>query len=155
MKNMIFVSLLTLALVGVRAGSAQQPAETGEAVWALDFVKVKPGMFEQTMTYLDQGWIPTHQMAKEQGVIAGFQRIAEQQQTNGEWDIILMTKFKNQAAYDEREKSFAPIVADVLRDNRARMNGLNKKDLYDIVDTRVLHDFSQAENPHYKLIGKL
>ena len=155
MKKMILVSLLALALVGVRAGSAQQPAEPGEAVWSLDFVKVKPGMFEQTMTYLDQGWIPTHEMAKERGVIAGFRRIAEQQQTNGEWDIILMTEYKNQAAYDEREKSFAPIIAEVLRDNRARVGGLNKKELYDIVDTRVLHDFSQVDNPHFKLIGKL
>ena len=155
MKKVILVSLLVLALVGVRAGSTQQPTEPGEAVWSLDFVKVKPGMFEQTMTYFDLGWLPAHEMAKEQGVIVGFRRVAEQPEGKGEWDIILITEYKNQAAYDEREKSFAPIVAEASRNNRGKMNGLKKKDLYDVVDTRVLRDFSQAENPHYKLIGKL
>lgn len=155
MQKVLLASLLVVTFLGVRGGNAQQPAEPGEAVWSLDFVKVKPGMFEQTMTYLDQGWIPAHEMAKEQGVIVGFRRIAEQPEGKGEWNIILMTEYKNEAAYDDREKFLGPIIADVWRSNQRKTNGLNKKDLYDIVDSRVLRDFSQAENPHLKLIGKL
>ena len=154
MKKLLFASLLALAFFALQAGSAQQTVAPGEAVWAVDFVRVKPGMFEQTMTYLDSGWIPAHEEAKQQGAILGYHRIAEQSQKTQEWDILLMTKYRNQAAYDARESVFAPIITEVLRNNRSQMPTLNKKDLYDIVDTRILHDFSEAETPHYKLLGK-
>jgi len=155
MKNLLFTSLLLLIFFVIVPGSAQQPAEPGEAVWALDFVKVKPGMFEQTMNYFDYGWIAAREAAKKQGAIVAYRRIAEDPQPNGEWDIILMTEYKNQAAYDEREKAFAPIVLEITRNNRGKMMGLNKQDLYDIIETRVLHDFSETASPHLKLIGKL
>jgi hypothetical protein len=154
MKKLLFTSLLTIVFFAIQAGSAQQPESPGEAVWAVDFVKVKPGMFEQTMTYLDSGWIPAHEEAKQQGTILGYHRIAEQSQKTQEWDILLMTQYRNQADYDVRERTFAPIVSEVLRRNRSHMPTFNKKDLYDIVDTRMLHDFSEAETPHYKLLGK-
>jgi hypothetical protein len=155
MQKALLASLLVVTFLGVRGGNVQQPAEPGEAVWSLDFVKVKPGMFEQTMNYLDDGWIPAREEAKQQGVIIGYRRIAEMSEAKSEWDIILMTEYKNQAAYDERDKTLGPIVADVWRNNQRKTDGLNKKDLYTIVDTRVLRDFSTVENPHLKLIGKL
>lgn len=155
MKKLLFTGLLVLAFFAMEAGSTQQPAESGEAVWSVDFVKVKPERFQQTMNYLDSGWMQARELAKQQGAIIAYRRIAEEAQSNGEWDIILMTEYKNQAAYDEREKSFAPIIAEIMHSNRGKMVGLNKKDLYDIVETRVLHDFSETASPHLKLIGKL
>jgi len=155
MRKVLLASLLTVTLLGVRTGSAQQPAEPGEAVWALDFVKVKPGMFEQTMSYFDEGWIPAREEAKRRGVIIGYRRIAEMSEAKNDWDIILMTEYKNQTAYDERDKAFGPIDLEVLRNRRGTMKTLDEKYLYDIVDRRVLQDFSRVENPHFKLIGKL
>jgi hypothetical protein len=154
MKKLLFACFLALAFFAIQAGSRQQPEASGEAVWAVDFVKVKPGMFEQTMTYFDTGWIPAHEEAKQQGAILSYHRIAEQSQRTQEWDILLMTQYRNQPAYDARESTFAPIIAEVLRNNRSKLPTLNKKDLYDIVDTRVLYDFSEVETPHYKLLGK-
>ena len=154
MKKLLFSSFLALVFFAIQAGSAQQPVVPGEAVWAVDFVKVKPGMFEQTMTYLDEGWVPAREQALQQGTILSYHRIAEQSQKTQEWDILLMTQYRNQADYDVRERTFAPIVVEVLRRNRSHMPTLNKKDLYDIVDSRVLLDFSAAETPHYKLLGK-
>jgi hypothetical protein len=155
MRKVLLASLLLVTLFGVRAGRAQQPVEPGEAVWSLDFVKVKPGMFEQTMSYFDEGWIPAREEAKRRGVIIGYRRIAEMNEAKSDWDIILMTEYKNQRAYDERDKAFGPIDLEVLRNRRGTMKTLDEKYLYDIVDARVLRDFSQVENPHFKLIGKL
>lgn len=154
MGKLLFMSVLTLVFLAIEAGSAQQAAEPGEAVWSLDFVKVKPGMFDPTMNYFDSGWIPAREEAKRQGLIVAYRRIAGEPQTKSEWDIILMTEYKNQAAYDEREKAFARILPEIPGNNRGIKNGLNKKDLYDIVDTRILRDYSEAENPRLKLIGK-
>jgi hypothetical protein len=154
MKKLLFASLLALAFFAIQAGSAQQPETPGEAVWAVDFVKVKSGMFEQTMTYLDYGWVPAREEAMQEGTILNYHRIAEQSQKTQEWDILLMTQYRNQAAYDARESAFAPLLAEVLLKNRSKLSPLNKKDLYDIVDSRVLHDFSGTETPHYKLLGK-
>jgi hypothetical protein len=154
MRKVLFISLLTLAFFAIDAGSAQQTTESGEAVWSVDFVKVKPGMFEAAMNYFNSGWIPAREEAKRQGAIVTYRRIAEQPQSSSDWEIILMTEYKNQAAYDDRERVFAPIIADILGKNRGKMNGVNKKDLYEIVETRVLQDFSEVSNAHLKLIGR-
>jgi hypothetical protein len=154
MKKLLFAGFLAVAFFALQAGSAQLSANPGEAVWSVDFVKVKPGMFEQTMTYFDSGWVPAREEALRGDSIVSFHRIAEQSEKTKEWDIILMTQYRNQAAYDARESVFAPIIAGILRNNRSKMSTLNKKDLYDIVDTRVLHDFSEAETAHYKLLSK-
>jgi|SRR5271155_3398286 len=154
MKKLLFAGLLGVVFLVFQAGSAQLPVEPGEAVWAVDFVKVKPGMFEQAMTHLDSGWVPAREEAKRQGAILSYHRIAEQSQKTQEWDILLMTKYRNQAAYDARESVFAAILAGLPRNNRSQIPTLNKRDLYDIVDTRILRDFSEIETPHYKLLGK-
>lgn len=154
MRRILFPCVLVLAFFAMQAGSAQLSVESGEAIWAVDFVKVKPGMFEQTMTYFDTGWIPAREEAKQQGAILGYHRIAEQSQKTQEWDILLMTKYQNQAAYEARESTFAPILAELLRKNRSQISSLNKRELYDIVDTRILRDFSEIEAPRYKLLGK-
>jgi hypothetical protein len=59
--GMVLFSLLIALGVSAQQLQSAPPAaslNTDKPVWALEFVKVKPGMFAATMGYLDDNWLP-------------------------------------------------------------------------------------------------
>jgi hypothetical protein len=113
-----FTGALLCSLLVALSVNAQQsqtspppsPLNTDKPVWALEFVKVKPGMFAATMGYLDDDWIRLRAEAKRQGAVLSYHRVAGEESSNSDWDILLMTEYKNRAplAWNRPEpKSFA------------------------------------------------
>jgi hypothetical protein len=72
------------------------PSIADKPVWALEFIKVKPGTFGPTMVYLDDNWIRVREEAKHQGAVLTYNRIAGERQmlfpakesSNDDWDIL-------------------------------------------------------------------
>jgi hypothetical protein len=146
-------------------GPSDVPSITDKPVWALEFVKVKPGTFGPTMVYLDDNWMRVRAEAKRQGAILTYNRIAgerpmalpakESSNNDGnDWDILLMTEYKNQAAYDGREKLFASILKRLPDNTAGIIQRYKKEDLYQSVKTRVLQDFSQNGYPQLRLLTR-
>src|SRR5450759_4337671 len=108
MRTTKFVGMVlfsTLMALGLNAQQFQSdppasPSNTDRPVWALEFVKVKPGMFAATMGYLDDNWIRLRAEAKRHGEVLTYNRIAGDEYSNTDWDILLMTEYKNHAADD-------------------------------------------------------
>ena len=74
----LFSLLIALGLNAQQFQSAPpaSPSIADKPVWALEFVKVKPGMFAATMGYLDDNWIRLRAEAKRQGAVLTYNRIA-------------------------------------------------------------------------------
>jgi hypothetical protein len=138
------------------------PSIADKPVWALEFIKVKPGTFGPTMVYLDDNWIRVREEAKHQGAVLTYNRIAGERQmlfpakesSNDDWDILLMTEYKNQAAYDGREKLFASILKRLPDNTAGIIQRYKREDLFQSVKTRVLQDFSENGYPQMRLLTK-
>jgi hypothetical protein len=138
------------------------PSIADKPVWALEFIKVKLGTFGPTMVYLDDNWIRVRAEAKRQGAVLTYNRIAGERQmllpakesSNDDWDILLMTEYKNQAAYDEREKLFASILKHLPDNTAGIIQRYKKEDLFQSVKTRVLQDFSENGYPQMRLLTR-
>jgi hypothetical protein len=172
-----FIGMVLFSLLIALSVNAQQfqdappaaPLNNDKPVWALEFIKVKPGMFAATMGYLDDNWIRLRAEAKRQGAVLNYNRMAGEEAqyftpgrtpTNSDWDILLMTEYKNQAAYDGREKLFDSILqrfpnktSEVIRRYKSEViRGYKKEELFQSVKTRVLQDFSENGYPQFRLL---
>ena len=145
MQRSIFAGLFLVSLLIASGGGAQTLSDGEKPVWTMESIKVKPGMFDFTLSYLDDHWMRGREEAKRQGLVLSYHRIVEQDSRESERNIVLLTEYKNQAAYEDlRVKLLPPIPVGggPLRIVRP----LRQEDLYESFFTRVFQDYSETGN---------
>jgi hypothetical protein len=158
MQRRMFACLFLVFLFIVSGGGAQQFSADGEKpVWTMEVIKVKPEMFGSTLGYLDDNWMKVREEAKRQGAVVTYYRIAEQSTGDSDRSIVLLTEFKNSAAYGAREELFASIrkqhkqlpsnTPGIIRRGR-------QEDLYEAMSTRVFRDYSDMDDVRLRLLSK-
>ena len=153
MKRMVFSGLFLVSLLIVAGGGAQ-PSESEKAVWTMEIIKVKPGMFALTLGYLNDNWMRVREEAKHQDAVLNYHRIVEQGSLESERNIVLLTEFKNQGVCDAREKLFASIRKQLPKNTAELVRPPRQGDLYETVSTRVFEDYSVTDNARFQLLSK-
>jgi hypothetical protein len=147
--------LAVIASLAIAAGMrGQGPAEGDKPVWTMEFLKVKPGKFGMALGHLDDGWMRERAEAKRQGAVLNYSRISEQGTRESERDIVLLTEYKNQAAYQGRDSLFAKIRTDLPDTTSAIMRNAAPGELYVMAATRVFEDYSEGGDPRMKLLAE-
>ncbi len=155
MQRRIFGGLFLLSVFIVAGGGAQQfPSEREKPVWTMDFIKVKPGMFGLTLGYLDDNWMRVREEAKRQGAVLSYHRIAEEGSHESDGTMVLLTEFKNQAAYAAREGLFASIRMQLPNNTSGVLRPTKQEDFYQSVSTRVFQDYSDMDSVRLQLLSK-
>jgi len=142
--------LISLLIVGK---AAQLPLDADKPIWTMEVLKVRPGMFGPALGYLDNNWMPVRAEAKRQGTVLTYFRIADQNSRETDQNILLLTEFKNSAAYSAREKLFSSI-RKLLPDNTSAVIPLQQSELYETVTTRIFQDYSDMDRERFKLLSK-
>jgi hypothetical protein len=154
MHMRLCLGLVLLSILLVTGGGAQTPVDDGP-VWTLEIIKAKPGKFGPTLGYLDSYWMRVRDEAKRQGAVLNFHRIAEKDTANTDGTIILLTEFKDQSAYDGREKLFASILKGLpASPSGVILPPYKQGDLYDTVSSRVFEDYSDPNSVRLRLLAK-
>src|ERR1700730_17855010 len=115
MRVLKFVSLLLCSLCFIAKGDAQSQEPTEKPVWAMEFLEAQPGKMPLALGYLDDHWMRIRDEAKRQGDVLNYHRIQETVlltpgvKTGDPNTIVLLTEYKNMAAFLGREKLFASI----------------------------------------------
>jgi hypothetical protein len=145
--------LAVLFVLSSGIAAAQTPLLSSEPVWTVDFVKAKPGRHDQAMQFFNQSWVRAREIAKEKGAIVDFHILVEPSANEDDtWQIMLMTEYRDQAAYDAREAAFGPILHKLFPDGPPTINGLTRKELFDVTNSRVLHDLTAGAGPYFKKV---
>lgn len=103
---------------------------SAQTVVAVDYVKTKPGEFDNYIEFLKKNWVLAREKAKEKGFIVSYQYLTNRQDTA--WDITLMTEYKDEATYNDREKIFQKIFKEYFPNGPILVNGKRSKDMADI-----------------------
>ncbi|HEX8564728.1 MAG TPA: nuclear transport factor 2 family protein [Pyrinomonadaceae bacterium] len=94
----LFGAFVLLMSVNVFAQSA--------SVWAVDFVKTKGGRQADYLQFIEQNWAQARAFMKEKGIVSNYQVLSLSQNQAVEWDVLLMTEYKDSSAYEKREAVF-------------------------------------------------
>lgn len=102
-------SFLLLAAVVVLASASvfAQPSSTSStSVWAVDFVKTRNGQQANYLKFIEQNWARARAFMKEKGIVSSYQVLSLPASEASDWDVLLMTRYKDPAAYEKREAVF-------------------------------------------------
>lgn len=156
MRKLQFLCFLLLSILAVAGGSAQNSSTQEKPVWALEYLEIKPGMFGPAMGFLDDNWMRIRQEAKHDGSVLGFYRIVEEASNDdAKRNLVLITEFKNQAAYDSLEKTFDGIFRRLPQNSSGVIRGFSPNDLFQSLGTRTFQDFSESASPQFRLLSKM
>jgi len=154
MNTRIYLGIALFSLLIVVAGGAQNPADNDKRIWTMEFIQVKPGMFGPTLGYLDDNWMRVREEAKREGAVLNYHRVAEEERLGSERTIVLLTEFKNQAAYASREKLFTAIRKRLPANTGGIVSRYQPQDLFETETTRVFDDYTDANSVQFRLLAK-
>ena len=145
--------LMAGGLAQNRAIFAQNPDIKDKPIWTLEYLKVMPGKFGPALGYLDNTWMRVREEAKRQGAVLSYDRIAEQGNSENERSIVLLTEFKNQAAYEGRERLFATI-SKRLQNMPGVITLQQPEELYQVLSDRVYQDYTERNDAQFRLLAE-
>ena len=115
MNKLYGITLAAVLVLVLCAGSAQAyelPYEEG-TVWNITFIKTVEGMGELYLKELKALMIPILDEAKKEGLILSYRIFSSSAATPDDWDLMMMTEFKNFAALDGIDQKFLDIYEKV------------------------------------------
>ena len=160
MRLLKLASLLLCAISFNVRGDAQSPDIAEKPVWTLEFIKVRPEKFGLTLGYLDDHWMRVREEAKRQGAVLSYHRISDallttpSSKSGDQKSIVLLTEYKNDAAFFGREKLFASILEHLPSSPPGVLRTAKREDLFGAVDTRVFQEVPSDASTQFKLLAK-
>jgi len=114
MKTRITILVMAFGLTLSSALYAQDKTYKDGSVWQVGFIKVSANMTVDYLNNLKANWKATHDEAVKEGLIVSY-KILEGTAANPEdWDIMLMTEFKNLAALDGTDEKWEAISKKII-----------------------------------------
>jgi hypothetical protein len=123
MKNMfrvvaVFAAMLLPALT--QAQTPVRPFHDGP-VWDITFVKGKPGVGLKYMNYLATDWKTEQEALKKAGLILDYKVIGTEAHSTTDWDLMLMTEFKDLATMEANQDKIEEVSNKALQSNDQKM----------------------------------
>jgi len=129
MKKMpIAVLLLCTALLLPTVVLAQAKAATPPArpfqngpVWTITFIHTKPGLSLKYMEFLAAEWKREQEALKKAGLTLDYKVIGAEAHSPNDWDLMLMTEFKDLATLEANEDKMEAVSMQALDLNDQKM----------------------------------
>lgn len=110
-------------------GQTDRPYTDGP-LWQVQFVHTKPGMGDQYLKNLSEGWIKEMRAAKDAGLVLDFKVLAAPMASENDWDLLLMYELKNHAVLDGMRDQMEAISKKVFgTDETQHTEALQRNDL--------------------------
>jgi len=90
-------------------------------VWTITFVHTKAGLGLKYMEYLATEWKKEQDALKKAGLILGYKVIGAESHSPNDWDLMLMTEFKDLATLEANEDKMEAVVMQALDLNDQKM----------------------------------
>ena len=114
MKKVGNLMILALMLTFGTTLFAQDRSYTDGSVWTVAFVKVSANMNVEYLNNLKNTWKAVHDEAVRQGLIVSYKILQGNASNPEDWDIMLMTEFKNLSAIDGKQEQWDAINKKIV-----------------------------------------
>ncbi len=137
--GVVLVVSLALAAAAVYA-QVSRPYRNG-SVWTIALVRVKPGMNEAYMTYLTKDWKSEQEALKRENLILSYKVLATESHNSNDWNLLLMTEYKNLATMEANEPKADALTQRVIGDDQKQMQGYrDRSEIREIVGERLARE---------------
>ena len=146
MKNKrIVVGLFAVILLvaAVSAFAQINRAYHNGGVWDVAFIRIKPGMDTAYMNYLAGAWKAEQEAQKKDGNILSYKVLAVEGHTPGEFNLMLMTEYKNLASMEANEDKAEAVAQRVVGTDEKQMQGYKDRlEIREVMGNRLAREIS-------------
>jgi len=114
----VFAAMLLPALT--QAQTPVRPFHDGP-VWDIAFIKAKPGVGLKYMYYLAGDWKTEQEALKKAGLILDYKVIETESHSTTDWDLMLMTEFKDLATMEANQDKREEVTDKALNSDDKKM----------------------------------
>ncbi len=127
-KRMLIGALVCLLLVAGISIYAQvsRPFRNG-SVWTLAFIRMKPGMETAYLNYIATDWKKNQEESKKAGLILSYKVMTTESHNVGDFNIILMTEYKDLATMEANEAKADALAQRVVGDDEKQRQGYRER----------------------------
>jgi len=124
MRQMLVGSLvLSVLIAGISVlAQVKRPFHNG-SVWSVAFIRMKPGMETAYLNYLAGPWKANQEAMKKEGLILSYKVLTTEGHTPGDWNLMLMTEYKNLTTMEANEDKADTVVQQVVGDDEKQRQG--------------------------------
>ncbi len=116
-----FVALI-LTLSIVVAAQVSRPFRNG-TVWQISYIQMKPGMETAYLNYVAGDWKREEEALKKDGQIISYKVLTTEAHGSDDWNIMLMTEYKNMATMEANETKADNLSQTVSGTDEKQMQG--------------------------------
>ena len=141
-KRIILVALAALLVIVSASVFAQvnRPYHNG-SVWSIAFIRIKPGMDTAYMNYLAGQWKAEQEAQKKDGNILSYRVLSVEGHTPGEFNLMLMTEYKNLATMEANEDKSEAVAQKVVGDDEKQRQGYKERlEIREIMGDRLARE---------------
>lgn len=132
--------LMILLSTPAAAQQSTRPYSEG-SVLNVQYIRVKPGRFDDYMAYLAGPYKQLREAQKKAGIITAWGVYSSPGRTEKDWDIALTTTYKNMAALDNLDDRTDPIIRQVMGSTeRANEAMVKRGEMREPVGNRLLRE---------------
>jgi len=126
-RTLIGSLVLVVLIVGVSVfAQVNRPYHNG-AVWDIAYIRMKPGMETAYLNYLAGQWKANQEAAKKEGLIVSYKVIGVEGHGPGEWNLMLMTEYKDLATMEANEDKGDALAQKMIGTDEKQMQGYKER----------------------------
>jgi hypothetical protein len=115
--------VLAVLIAGISVfAQVKRPFHNG-SVWSVAFIRMKPGMETAYLNFLAGPWKANQEAMKKEGLILSYKVLTTEGHTPGDWNLMLMTEFKNLTTMEANEGKADALVQQVVGDDEKQRQG--------------------------------
>ncbi len=142
-RNRILVSsliVLVLTLSIVVVAQVSRPFRNG-TVWSIGFIQMKPGMETAYLNYVAGDWKREQEALKKDGQIISYKVLTTESHGSDDWNIMLMTEYKNMATMEANEVKADNLAQTVSGNDEKQMQGYRDRlQIREVLENRLARE---------------
>ena len=141
-KRMLVGSLVAgLLVIGISVyAQVNRPYHNG-SVWNIAFIRIRPGMDTAYMNYLAGAWKTEQEAQKKDGNILSYKVLSVEGHTPGEFNLMLMTEYKNLATMEANEDKAEAVAQKVIGNDAVQMQGYkDRAEIREVLGDRLARE---------------
>ena len=114
---------------------------TSGSVWAVDFIRVKPGKNIEYARALKETWMKVLEEEKKEGLVLSYKILGGMPSNRDEFTHMLMVEYPNYAALDQQDKFDASLKRTLGSLGAAMQMMRDREELREAIGSRLLREF--------------
>lgn len=137
--------LVGMSLFASQALAQDKPYREG-TVWSVTMIKVKPGMFDTYMREVLPQRKKIMEEAKKAGLVLSEKILTGPSSGRDDFDVLLMTEYKNFAALDGMDAKFDVIMSKVIGTEDKQVQQMTKRgEVREIMGDKMMQELWYAK----------